>query len=67
MEGKVIFITGGAGFIATNMIKRLIAANKIVIYDNLSHNALKDSGLWDHPHLRIIQRDVLDYASSRRA
>ena len=44
MEGKVIFITEGAGFIATNLIKRLIAANEIVAYDNLSRNALKGSG-----------------------
>lgn len=61
MEGKVIFITGGAGFIATSLIKRLIAANEIVVYDNLSRNALKDSDLWDHPNLRVIQGDVLDY------
>ena len=58
---KELFITGGAGFIATNLIKRLIAANEVVVYDNLSRNALKDYGLWDHPRLRVIQGDVLDY------
>ncbi len=59
--GKKLFITGGAGFIATNLIKRLIADNEIVVYDNLSRNALKDSNLWDHPNLKVIQGDVLDY------
>lgn len=61
ITGKKLFITGGAGFIATNLIKRLITDNEVVIYDNLSRNALKDSGLWDHPNLKVIQGDVLDY------
>jgi UDP-glucose 4-epimerase len=59
MRDRKLFITGGAGFIATALIKRFIADNEIVIYDNLSRNALKDSGLWDHPHLKVIQKDVL--------
>jgi len=58
---KRLFITGGAGFIATNLIKRLIADNEIVVYDNLSRNALKDSELWGHPNLKVIQGDVLNY------
>jgi len=58
---KTIFITGGAGFIATRLIKRLIAANEVVVYDDLSRNALKGSGLWNHPNLKVIQGDVLDY------
>jgi len=58
---KKLFITGGAGFIATNLIKRLIADNEIVAYDKLSRNALKDSGLWGHPNLKVIQGDVRDY------
>jgi len=61
IKEKKLFITGGAGFIGTNLIKRLITDNEIIVYDNLSRNALKDSGLWDHPKLKIIQGDVLDY------
>lgn len=57
---KKIFITGGAGFIATSLIKRLIADNEVTVYDNLSRNALKDSGLWNHSNLKIIQGDILD-------
>jgi len=61
IKGKKLFITGGAGFIATSLIKRLITDNEVIVYDNLSRNALKDSGLWNHPHMQVIQGDVLDY------
>jgi len=58
---RKIFISGGTGFIATHLIKRLISDNKIIIYDNLSRNSLKESRYWSHPNLKIIQGDVLDF------
>lgn len=58
---KNIFITGGAGFISTNLIKRIIHNNEFIIYDNFSRNALKDSGLQDASNIRIIEGDILDY------
>jgi len=58
---KRIFITGGAGFIATHLIGRLVNDNEIIVYDNLSRNSLKDSGLNNHSNLNLIKGDVLDY------
>ena len=60
IEGKTIFLTGGAGFIGTTIISRLIDDNKIVIYDNLSRNSLKSSPFRNHRNLRLIQGDILD-------
>ena len=62
IKNKKIFITGGAGFIASYICEHLIEHNKIVVYDNNSRNALKWSTVKTHPNLKSIQGDVLDAA-----
>jgi len=56
---KRIFLTGGAGFIGTSLIRRLIEDNEIVVYDTLQRNAIERTDLLDHPHLTLIKGDVL--------
>ena len=58
---KKIFITGGAGFIANTIIKRLINTHKISVYDNFERDTLTSSGLSNHENLTIIKGDILDY------
>ena len=60
MRNKTIFITGGAGFIGSTLVGRLVDENRIVVYDNLRRNALKDQRYCNHPNLTLIQGDVLD-------
>jgi UDP-glucose 4-epimerase len=61
MKGNTIFITGGAGFIANILIKNLIEDNKVVVYDNFHRDTLTKSGLVDHPNIKIVKGDVLDF------
>lgn len=61
MENKTIFITGGAGFIANTLIRNLIDTNKIVVYDNFHRDTLTGSGFSNHPNIKIVKGDVLDY------
>lgn len=61
LENKTIFITGGAGFIANTLIKHYVANNKIVVYDNFHRDTLTASGLSDHPNVKIVKGDVLDF------
>ncbi|MBH24088.1 MAG: epimerase [Myxococcales bacterium] len=67
LEGKTIMISGGAGFIGTALIARLIDANKVVVLDNLSRNALKDTPYWDHENLTLVEADVRDEDAVRGA
>jgi UDP-glucuronate decarboxylase len=61
LKDKLVFLTGGAGFIGTSLVHRLLERNKIVVYDNGHRNALKDSSVWTHPNLFFIHGDVLNY------
>jgi UDP-glucose 4-epimerase len=67
INGKIIFITGGAGFIANALISHLIDNNQIVIYDNFRRDTISKSPLVHHPRLRIVRGDVLDAGSLRDA
>lgn len=67
IAGKKIFITGGAGFIASMLISRLAEKNKITVYDNYTRNTLKDTPYSNHPNVRQIKGDVLDYPTLKAA
>ena len=67
VSGKRIFITGGAGFIGSSLIKRIIDQNKVTIYDNFHRNALKYSDLMNHPNLTIKEGDILDREKVRQS
>jgi len=61
ISSKNIFITGGAGFIANNLIRSLIEENRITVYDNFHRDTLSSSGYATHPHLSVVKGDVLDF------
>jgi len=61
IEGKKIFVTGGAGFIGSTLIGRLIDSNRIIAFDNLSRNSIQYSPFVNHPNLKLITGDVLDF------
>jgi UDP-glucose 4-epimerase len=60
LQGKRIFITGGAGFIATTLARNLVEQNQVVALDNLHRDALTATDLADHPNFEFHQADVLD-------
>lgn len=58
-----IVITGGAGFIGTSLASRLCAHNRVVLFDNMTRDALKATELLDHANVELVRGDVLDKAS----
>jgi UDP-glucose 4-epimerase len=67
LEGKRIFITGGAGFIGTTLARELVDRNRVVAYDNLHRDALSGLELAEHPNFELVQGDILDAESLREA
>jgi nucleoside-diphosphate-sugar epimerase len=67
LDGKRIFITGGAGFIGTTLARELVDQNTIVAFDNLHRDSLSGLPLADHPNFELIQGDILDADHLREA
>ena len=67
LEGKRIFISGGAGFIGTTLARELVDRNEVVAYDNLHRDSLSDTELGDHPNFTLVQGDILDADAFRVA
>ena len=63
IEGKRIFMAGGAGFVGSAVLRSLLEANEVVVYDTLRRDALRGSELATHPNLRVVQGNVLDQHS----
>lgn len=69
MEGKKVFVTGGAGFIGSHLVDKLMGdGNEVTVYDNLV------SGKREliEPHLtkksfNFIKADLLDYNALKEA
>ena len=60
LSGKRILVTGGAGFIATTLARRLVDGNEVVAVDNLHRDALTHTDLVEHPNLTFHRGDILD-------
>lgn len=61
LTGKNIIITGGAGFIGSNIVKQLITlnANKITIIDNLSTGFKNNISDFLHlPNVELLELDI---------
>ena len=67
MQDKTIFMTGGAGFIGSTLIGQLVETNRLIVFDNLSRNALVSLPYASHPNLSLVVGDVTDADGLRAA
>jgi dTDP-glucose 4,6-dehydratase len=61
-----LFVTGGAGFIGSNYVRRSLArGEQVTVYDALTYagnlSTLKD--VWEHPAYSFIHGDICDLAT----
>jgi len=73
-KSRTILITGGAGFIGSNLAERLLAmrGTRVRIFDNLSRAGVARNLEWlqkkaAHNNLEIVQADVRDADAVKRA
>ncbi|MDP3278968.1 MAG: NAD-dependent epimerase/dehydratase family protein [Deltaproteobacteria bacterium] len=67
LTGQKIFLSGGAGFIGSRLVKQLADHNECIVYDLMRRNALGDEGMDKHPNVKVIQGDVCDRAKMTEA
>ena len=72
MESKVnLLITGGAGFIGSNLVEHFLADERIGlvrVLDNLSNGYLENiEEFFDHPKFEFIKGDIRDYKTCLKA
>lgn len=68
-----ILVTGGAGFIGSNLCHRLLTNDhEVIVYDNMSRSGTKHNLEWLRAHhnshrLQLFQSDLADYEALLRA
>jgi nucleoside-diphosphate-sugar epimerase len=55
-----LLLTGGAGFIGSHLVARLVGSRLVTVYDTFGRDALSGTELARHPDLAMIVGDVLD-------
>ena len=70
-EDATILVTGGCGFIGSNLIRYIIASRpgwRVVNVDSLTYagNPLNLADLYGNPRYRFEQVDIAEYADAAR-
>jgi nucleoside-diphosphate-sugar epimerase len=69
LEDAHVLITGGAGFIGSHLVEKLVKGgrNRVRVLDTFRRDALRPAKLHEQKGVELVEGDVMDAASVRRA
>jgi len=65
IKNKKILLTGGAGFIGSTLVSKLVKDNEITIVDNFSRDSIKYKKITSR-NLKIVREDVLNFEALKK-
>lgn len=60
MKDKRVIVTGGAGFIGTNLVSKLVSDNEVLVIDNLHTGSNDNLREFESENLKVLNSDVKD-------
>lgn len=68
MNGKKVLVTGGAGFIGSHLVEKLLDTGyKVIVFDNFSYGHMENLSSVESNNLHVVDGDVTDLESLRSA
>lgn len=58
MKDKRIIVTGGAGFIGSNLVERLVVDNEVLVIDNLHTGSYENLKEFESENLKVLTQDA---------
>ncbi len=58
MRNKTVIVTGGAGFIGTNLVEKLVNDNEVIVIDNLHTGSNQNLKEFESENLKVINDDA---------